>query len=320
MKRILDWINNLYPVWLVTLGVIAYLWPQTMLWFSGPWVFWALALSMLGMGLTLSLDDFRRVGSMPGCVVLGFCAQYTIMPLAGWSVATVLQLDPGTALGIILVASCPGGMASNMISLLARANVALSVVLTLISTLLSFLFTPLWCSLLARKEIEVDTVGMSLSAMKMVVAPVVIGVLIRWKMPRTADRIGTFGPTIAVVAFTLVSGGIAAASAEAIKGQFGKLALAATLLHIIGFATGYILAKVLRYPESIARTVSIEVGMQNGGMASALARKHFPTLPLAAAAAVFSGVIQNIIGGLMAAWWKSRPMNEEEVPESSGNV
>ena len=313
MKRILDWLNDLYPVWLVSLAVVSFIRPQTMLWFSGPWVTWSLALSMLGMGLTLSVDDFRGVASIPGSVVLGFCAQYTIMPLSGWLVAKVLNLDPGPAVGIILVASCPGGMASNMISLLARANVALSVVLTLMSTLLSFFFTPLWCKLLAGQYVPVDAWGMCMSSLQMVVAPVVLGFLIRWRLPRMADRIGMFGPTIAVVAFTMVSGGIVAASAEVIAAHFGILALAAASLHVIGFFVGYFLAKAAGYSESIARTVSIEVGMQNGGMASTLARKHFPTLPLAAAAAVFSGVIQNIIGGMVAAWWKSRLTTGGEV-------
>jgi BASS family bile acid:Na+ symporter len=306
MQRFLNWFNNLYPVWLVSLAVIAFFWPHTMLWFTGPWIFWALAASMLGMGLTLSIDDFKAIARMPGCVALGFGAQYTIMPLTGWFVATVLRLDPSIAVGIILVASCPGGMASNMISYLAGANVALSVVLTLASTLMSFLFTPAWCSLLAGKYVPVDAVGLCLSALQMVVAPVILGVLIRWKFPRAADRIGGWGPTIAVIAFTLVSGGIVAASAASIAGNFGKLTLAALLLHVIGFALGYFVTKVLRYQESIARTVSIEVGMQNGGMASVLARQHFPSMPLAAAAAVFSGVMQNILGGLLAAWWKSR--------------
>jgi BASS family bile acid:Na+ symporter len=126
-------------------------------------------------------------------------------------------------------------------------------------------------------------------------------------LPRTADRIGAAGPTIAVLAFVLVSGGIVAASAEAIAKSFGILALAAIVLHLIGFTVGYLVPKVLRYPESVARTVSIEVGMQNGGMAASLARMHFAVMPLAAAAAVFSGVMQNIIGGLLAAWWKRRP-------------
>lgn len=304
MQRFLDWFNNLYPVWLVSLAVASFLHPPLMLWFTGPWIFWSLALSMLGMGLTLSIHDFRQIIRIPGAVSLGFVAQYTLMPLCGWLVATVLQLDPALAVGIILVASCPGGMASNMISYLAGANVALSVVLTLASTLLSFIFTPFWCSMLAGKYVPVDALGLCLSALQMVVAPVLVGVLIRWKLPRTADRIGAWGPTIAVVAFTLVSGGIVAASADSIAGSFGRLGLAALMLHLIGFATGYLVTKALRYDESIARTVSIEVGMQNGGMASVLARAHFPTMPLAAA--VFSGVIQNIVGGLLASWWKRR--------------
>jgi BASS family bile acid:Na+ symporter len=111
---------------------------------------------------------------------------------------------------------------------------------------------------------------------------------------------------VAVLAFTLVSGGIVAASAEAIAANFGKLAIAAFALHVLGFGVGYAISRVLRYPESVARTVSIEVGMQNGGMAASLAREHFATMPLAAAAGVFSGVLQNIIGGLLASWWKRR--------------
>jgi BASS family bile acid:Na+ symporter len=306
MKSFFDWFNNLYPVWLVSLATVAFFFPQTMLWFGKEWIFWSLAASMLGMGLTLSLDDFKAVGKMPGAVALGFGAQYTIMPLCGWLVATLMQLETGLAVGIILVASCPGGMASNMISYLARANVALSVVLTICSTVLAFFFTPMWTSLLAGSRVEVDVLEMSLSAFKLTIAPVTLGVLIRWLLPKTADRIGACGPTVAVVAFTCVTGGIVAASAEAIAANFGRLALAALLLHLFGFSIGYGITKLFRFPESIARTVSIEVGMQNGGMAAALAKQHFAAMPLAAAAGVFSGVMQNIVGGLLASWWKRR--------------
>lgn len=312
MQRFFNWFNNLYPVWLVSLAIVAFFKPQTMLWFDKPWILWSLAASMLGMGLTLSLDDFRRIGKMPGCVALGFASQYTIMPLCGWFVGWLLKLEPGLAVGIILVASCPGGMASNMISYLARANVALSVILTLCSTVMSFVFTPLWTGWLAGTYVPVDKWGLCLSALQLVVAPVMLGVLIRWKLPRAADKIGACGPTVAVIAFTLVTGGIVAASAEAIAANFGKLALSAFLLHIFGFGVGYFVTKLLRYPESVARTVSIEVGMQNGGMAASLAKQHFPTMPLAAAASVFSGVMQNIVGGLIASWWKRRSCIEEE--------
>ncbi|MBL9115783.1 MAG: bile acid:sodium symporter family protein [Verrucomicrobiaceae bacterium] len=307
MKRFFDWFNNLYPVWLVSLAVVAFYKPETMIWFDSDWVFWSLAASMLGMGLTLSLADFKAIGQMPGSVVLGFIAQYTIMPLTGWLVSKMLNLEAGIAVGIILVASCPGGMASNMISYLARANVALSVVLTLFSTILAFFFTPMWTSTLAGQYVPVDAWGLCKSALQLTVAPVVLGVLIRWRLPRIADIIGACGPTIAVLAFTGVSGGIVAASAEAIASNFGRLAAAAFVLHVIGFVVGYLVPKLLRYPESVARTVSIEVGMQNGGMAASLARTHFAAMPLAAAAGVFSGVLQNIVGGLMAAWWKRRP-------------
>lgn len=304
MKRFFNWFNNLYPVWLVGLAVIAFLEPQTMRWFDKPWIFWSLAASMLGMGLTLNLEDFKAIGRMPGAVALGFTAQYTVMPFIGWLVARSLALEPGLAVGIILVASCPGGMASNLISYLARANLALSVVLTLCSTMLAFVFTPLWTSLLAGKYVPVDAWGLCLSALQLTVAPVTLGVLVRWKLPRTADQLGACGPTVAVLAFVLVTGGIVAASADEIAAHFGRLLLAAFALHVMGFAAGYAGARLLRYPESVARTVSIEVGMQNGGMAAALARQHFALLPLAAAAGVFSGVIQNILGGIAASIWK----------------
>jgi BASS family bile acid:Na+ symporter len=307
MKRFTDWFNNLYPVWLVSLAVIAFFKPPAMLWFDSNWVFWSLAASMLAMGLTLSLEDFKAVGRMPGSVALGFVAQYTIMPLAGWGTAKGLGLEPGLAVGIILVASCPGGMASNMITYLARANVALSVVLTLCSTLLAFFFTPMWTKTLAGQYVPVDAWALCKSALQLTIAPVALGVLIRWKLPRLADRMGAAGPTFAVVAFVCVSGGIVAASAEAIAQHFGVLALAALVLHVIGFTLGYLVPKLLRYPESVARTVSIEVGMQNGGMAASLARMHFASMPLAAAAGVFSGVMQNILGGILAAIWKRRP-------------
>jgi BASS family bile acid:Na+ symporter len=310
MGRALQQFNNLYSVWVVALSIVAFIWPWTMLWFNKQWIFWSLAGSMLGMGLTLSLDDFKRIGKMPSSMALGFACQYTIMPLCGFGVAKLLALETGLAVGIILVASCPGGMASNMITYLAKANLALSVLLTLASTFMAFIFTPMWTSLLAGKYVPVDAWGMCVSALQLTIAPVVIGLLIRLWMPKTADRIGACGPTFAVLAFTFVTGGIVAVSADAIAANFGRLAVAALLLHIAGFALGYVVPKLLRYPESVARTVSIEVGMQNGGMAATLAREHFPALPLAAAATVFSGVIQNIMGGLIASYWKRRPTEE----------
>ncbi len=306
MKRCLAWFTNLYLLWLVGTAVVAFVHPPTMLWFSGQWIVSALSVAMLGMGLTLTIDDFRGLLRMPGAVALGFASQYTLMPLIGWFIAWALKLEPGFAVGLILVASCPGGMASNMITFLARANVALSVVLTMVSTLLAFLFTPMWTSALAGQYVPVDAWGLCKSTLQAVVAPVLLGVLCNWRFPRTVAKVADLGPAAAVVALSMITGGIVAANASQIASNFGKLVVAAFLLHVFGFALGYAVSKVLRYPEGVARTVSIEVGMQNGGMAAMLARKHFAMQPLAAVPAVFSGVMQNILGGLLAAWWRSR--------------
>lgn len=312
MHRFLAWFTNLYPVWLLGTAALAFFVPETMRWFSGQWILWALSVAMLGMGFTLSIGDFRGILKMPGSVALGFGAQYTLMPLIGWFIAWALKLEPGFAVGIILVASCPGGMASNMITFLAGANVALSVVLTMASTLLAFIFTPLWTSTLAGQYVPVDAWGLCKSTLQAVVAPVVIGVLCNWRFPKTVAKIASFGPAVAVVALSMITGGIVAASATLIAANFGRLVVAALALHVLGFGLGYLVSKMLRYPETVARTVSIEVGMQNGGMAAMLAKLHFAAQPLAAVPAVFSGVMQNLLGSLLASWWKSRPPAKEE--------
>jgi len=212
--------------------------------------------------------------------------------------------------GLILVACCPGGTASNVITYLARANVALSVVLTMASTLMAFLMTPLWCKALAGQYVPVDALGLCLSTLQVVVAPVLIGVLCNWCFPRAVSQVAACGPFVSVIAIVFITGGIVAASAAAVMANFGRLALAALLLHVLGFALGYAVSRLLRYPVDVARTVSIEVGMQNGGMAAMPARKNFSMEPLAAVPAVFSAVIQNMLGSLLAAYWRARPVVE----------
>ncbi|MDZ4287223.1 MAG: bile acid:sodium symporter family protein [Prosthecobacter sp.] len=306
MQRFFGWFTGLYAVWLVC-GAVAALWqPATFTWFTGPWITGALSLVMLSMGFTLTLDDFKRLLKMPGSLALGFLAHYTIMPLTGWLIARMLGLDSGFAVGLILVACCPSGTASNVVSLLARADVALAVAVTTTSTLLAFLMTPIWCQFLAGRYVPVDAIGLSLSTLQIVVAPVLIGVLCNVKFPGMVAAVSRFGPPVSVVALVMITCGIVSQNAQAVIANAGRLAVGATLLHVVGFGLGYVVARVLRYPEQVARTISIEVGMQNGGLAVALAKKNFVTEPLAAVPAVFSSVIQNIIGGLLATWWRAR--------------
>ena len=222
MKHRGSWFTDLYLLWLIAFAVIALLKPETLIWFRGQWVVWALTLVMLGMGLTLTLDDFRRLFRMPGSLALGFLAHYTIMPISGWMLARVLHLDAGFAVGLILVASCPSGTASNVISFLARANVALAVMVTLTSTLLAFVMTPLWCKTLAGAYVPVDAVKLCLSTLQVAVAPVLIGVFCNWRFPRAVARVSRFGPVVSVLAILFITGGIVAQNADAILANAGN--------------------------------------------------------------------------------------------------
>lgn len=308
MQALLHRFTNVYMLWLVVFAIAGYLKPDLLRWFSGPWILAALTTVMLGMGITLTVADFRRLLKMPGCVALGFTAQYTIMPLAGWGIAHLLKLDAGFAVGLILVASCPGGTASNMITYLARANVALSVVLTLASTLLAFILTPLWCKTLAGTYVPVDAWGLCKTTLQAVVVPVVVGVLLNWRFPTSVAKVAWLGPVVSVVAICFITGGVVASKADVLANHAGLMILAVLMLHVLGFALGYIAPRIFGYSEDVARTVSIEVGMQNGGMAATLATTHFPTQPLAALPAIFSAVTQNLLGSVFASWWRSRPV------------
>jgi BASS family bile acid:Na+ symporter len=307
MQRILNLTTGYYPFWLLGCVAVALVNPPSFTWFNGAWITVALGTVMLGMGLTLTFSDFQRLLNPPGSLSLGFLAHYTIMPLSGWFIGRMLHLEPAMAVGLILVASCPSGTASNVVCYLAKADVALAVSVTLTSTLFAFAATPLWCQLLAGQYVPVDAAGLCFSTLKVVVAPLLIGVICNWRAPSLVQRISRFGPAVSVIAVVLITAGIVAQNAHAVISNAGRLIAAALLLHILGFVLGYLVARLLGYPSITARTIAIEVGMQNGGMAAMLAKKNFPAQPLAAVPAVFSGVIQNLLGSVMAAWWRRRP-------------
>lgn len=312
MSRFITWFTNLYPVWLIVATAIGLMHPPAFVWFN-PWVVTALGFVMFNMGLSLSADDFKGLRQMPGSVAVGFVLHYTIMPLSGWLIARWLKLDPQFAVGLILVASCPCGTASNLMTYLARGNLALSVCLTMISTMLAFVMTPLWCQKLAGHYVPVNAIDMSISTMKIVVVPVLAGGLVNRLAPRFVRSIKPYGQVMAVIAFLFVTGGIVAKDAASVIANAGILMLAATLLHVMGFGLGYGAARLFGYPVNIARTLSIEVGMQNGGLAAALARSNITSMPLAAVPAVFSSVLQNIVGGIAATWWRMNPVEEKDV-------
>lgn len=306
MKSLLTRFTDLYPVWVISFAILGLLKPETLTWFNGPWVVWALSAVMLGMGFTLTIDDFKRIAQMPGSVATGLLAHYTIMPLLGWGLAHFLQLDAGFAVGLILVACCPSGTASNVICYLARANVALAVIVTLASTLVAFITTPLWCKALAGQYVPVNAWELCFYMLRIAILPILIGVFCNWKFPGSTAKIKPVGPVVSVIALMFITGSIVGQNAQAVIQNYGKLAIAAILLHVLGFLLGYITAKLLRYPEDISRTISIEVGMQNGGLAAVLAKQSFPLHPMATVPSVFSAIAQTLIGSLLGTYWRHR--------------
>jgi bile acid:Na+ symporter, BASS family len=308
MTRLLGFLTNAFPLWVLIGGVWAIIQPAWFTWFSGPWIVWGLAVIMLGMGLTLSIDDFKRVLVMPRPVALGFVAQFLFMPLLGWSISRLLHLDTPLAVGLILVSCCPGGTASNVVAYLARANVALSVVMTICSTFAAIILTPLLTQFYAGTMVQVDALGLFLSTFKVVVAPVLLGVLLNRFVPRVVAWTRPASPLISVITITLIVASIIGQSAEAVKASAGVLLLAVGLLHVGGFGLGYLSARVFGFEKIIARTVSIEVGMQNSGLGVVLARKHFAD-PLTAVPCAISSVFHSVIGSLLAGWWRWRDRN-----------
>jgi BASS family bile acid:Na+ symporter len=307
MRRLLFAAANWFPAWVLGGALLALWHPPLFTWFSGPWIVWGLAVVMLGMGLTLSLGDFAAVLRLPRAVALGFAAQYTVMPLLGWSVAKLLALPPAFAVGLILVACCPGGTASNVVTYLARANVALSVIMTMCSTLAAVVMTPLLTGWLAGAIVPVDAWGIFLTTAQVVLAPVLLGLLLHHKAPRFSAFVLPAGPLLSVLVISLIVASIIGQNAAAIFAHGPRLLLAVLLLHGGGFAFGYAAARLFRFASGTARTISIETGMQNSGLGAVLAKTRFAAEPLTAVPSALSSVCHSLLGSLLAAWWRRRP-------------
>ena len=308
---------------LTVLGVgLAWFFPPLFTWMTDgsirlagqPLLSLALGVIMLAMGLTLSFEDYRSLAKLPRALIAGVALQFMVMPLAGFAIAQAMGLEQGLAVGLILVACCPGGTASNVVAFLARGNVALSVVMTMASTLAAVVLTPLLTGWLAGAYVEIDRWNLLTNMIAIVLVPVVAGTLLNRLFPRTAEKVSAVLPLVAIVLVILIVGGIVGGAKAQIAEHAGTLLLATFLLHAAGFALGYGLARLLGLGVVEARTISIEVGMQNSGLGSGLAKTpafaaQFADITQAALApvpAAISAVWHVVIGSLLAGWWRQR--------------
>ena len=261
---------------------------------------WLLGAVMFGMGLALRGRDFALVLRRPRDVAVGVAAQFACMPLLAWALARALGLPDEIALGVVLVGACPGGTASNVIAYLARGDVALSVTMTACSTLLAPLATPAIVWLLAGATIQVKAWAMFLSIVQIVIAPVVVGVAVNELLPGFASRIRRAMPAFSAVVVAVIVAAVVAASAARIRDSAALIALAVVLHNAGGMALGWGVGRLFRMDGARRRTLAIEVGMQNSGLAVSLATAHFATLPLAAVPGALFSVWHNLSGALYA--------------------
>lgn len=267
---------------------------------------WLIQIIMFGMGTTLSLGDFARVAQMPWAAVVGTGLQFLVMPSLAASLAWAFGFEGPLAAGIILIGSAPGGVASNVITYLAGGNVALSVTLTAISTMLSPLLTPLAMKTLAGTYIEINAGDMMWSIVRLIIVPIVAGFAANYLLRRYAEWRDRLLPVVSMGAICLVLAILTAAARDQLLATAASLVLLVVLHNTGGYLLGYWGARGAGLPEADARTVSIEVGMQNAGMAAGLAVSVLHSAPAGLAATAFATVM-NVSGAVLASWWRGRP-------------
>ncbi|MDJ1479272.1 bile acid:sodium symporter family protein [Cytophagaceae bacterium YF14B1] len=269
---------------------------------------------MFGMGTEMGVKDFASVAKMPKAVISGLLGHFTLMPLLGFTLAKVFGFPPEIAAGVVLIGSMPCGMASNVMSYLAKANLALSITLTAIATLLAPFLTPMWMKILGGEFIEVDALAMMWDIIKMVILPIGAGLLFNKLLKGKLEWLDKLMPLVSMlgIAFIIV---IITASGRNNLLQIGPALIACTLIHnTSGYFLGYWLGRAFKLSERDCRTIAIEVGMQNGGLASGLAKEMGKTATLGLAPAVF-GPVMNITGSILASYWHRRPPQEKDTDE-----
>ncbi len=300
MKVLCDYIARWMGMIVLAVGAVSLFVPASFIWIDTWTINPMLGVIMFGMGLTLSPHDFKVVLSRPKDILIGCLAQFTVMPLLACLLAWCFSLPKELALGVILVGCCPGGTASNVITYLAKGDLALSVGMTATSTLLAPLLTPLLVWLMAGTMVDVDTVGMLKSIVYVVIAPIAIGLLCQRFLPRMTKSVTPYLPAFSSLAIAITVGIVVSHNADRLM-LGGMIVVLVVMIHnlsglVLGFAIGRLLS--LSRPKSVA--LSIEVGMQNSGLASSLAVLHFAAFPLATIPGAVFSVWHNISGALAA--------------------
>lgn len=300
MKDICNFISRYVGVIVLLVAVVALLLPGSFRWIDTVCINPLLGLVMFGMGLTLNPHDFKIVFSRPKDVIIGCLAQFIVMPGLAWLLAKAFQLPPELAIGVILVGCCPGGTASNVMTYLAKGDLALSVGMTAASTVLAPVLTPLLTWMIAGTYVHVNALSMFLSIVQVVILPIIIGFIVQKYCPKFTSKAVGFLPGFSSIAIALIAGTVVSHSAERLLSSGLVVVLVVMLHNICGLILGFGVSKLMHMEYKKCVAISIEVGMQNSGLACSLATLHFAAYPMATIPGAIFSVWHNISGAMMA--------------------
>lgn len=287
-------------VLVVVVAATALIIPAAFNWIDTSWISPMLGLVMFGMGLTLDPHDFKVVFTRPKDIIIGSLAQFIIMPLTAFMLTKLFNLSDELAIGVILVGCCPGGTASNVMTYLAKGDLALSVGMTTVSTILAPVLTPLLTLLYAGERVNVNAAGMFLSIVEVVILPIVVGFVVQKALPLFTKRIAVYLPAFSSIMIALIIGCIVSANSSKLLAGGLLIVLVVILHNLCGLSLGYGIGRILRLPHSKCSAISIEVGMQNSGLASSLATIHFAAYPMATIPGAIFSVWHNLSGAVVA--------------------
>lgn len=307
----LQFLTRLFPLWAILFSTYAY-WQPAWLATQKNLIVPCLMIIMFGMGMTLTAVDFARVLQRPLLILLGVLLQFLWMPLLAFLISGMLGLSTELTVGMVLVGSVAGGTASNVICYLARGDVALSISMTLVSTLVAVVATPLLTWVYVGQGVPVPVLDMLLSLLRIVLVPVTAGVLINQLLGQRIRAVQSLFPLLSVGAIVYVIGIIVALNAGRLADMGWILAVAVMMHNLGGLLSGYASARLLKQPPLICRTIAIEVGMQNSGLAVALASQYFT--PASAIPGALFSIWHNLSGSILAAWWSRRTYDPESLP------
>ena len=300
LKQISNFFGKYMSVIVLVVAAVSLFFPKSVSFIKTTYVNYLLMTAMFCMGITLKVEDFKVLFTRPKDIAIGAIAQFTIMPLLAFLLSLAFRLPPELAIGVILVGTCPGGISSNVITYLAKGDVPLSVGMTSVSTILAPLATPLLTLLYAGEKIDVNAVSMFISILQVVILPIVLGFIINKFFHKFVEHFKDVLPLISVVAVVAIVAAVVSANSQRLM-QVGHLVVIVIIIHnTLGYMLGYFLGKVCKFNNAKCKTISIEVGMQNAGLASSLASTHFAYMALAAVPGAIRSVWHCISGSIVA--------------------